>query len=64
MPQVTRTPAGYRQYRQYRPEAADRLRFIKRAQDLGFSLEEIAELLALRVRHASACARACACLQR
>jgi MerR family mercuric resistance operon transcriptional regulator len=53
MPQVTRTRAGYRQYR---PEAADRLRFIKRAQDLGFSLEEIAELLALRVKHTSACA--------
>jgi len=52
MPEVARTRAGYRQYR---PEAADRLRFIKRAQDLGFSLEEIAELLALRVKHASAC---------
>src|SRR5918996_1857178 len=53
MPRPARTRAGYRQYR---PEAADRLRFIRRAQDLGFSLEEIAELLALRVKHASACA--------
>lgn len=53
MPKPARTRAGYRQYR---PEAADRLRFIRRAQDLGFSLDEITELLALRVRHASACA--------
>lgn len=53
MPRPSRSRAGYRQYRL---EAADRLRFIRRAQDLGFSLEEIAELLALRVRHGSACA--------
>lgn len=53
MPRPSRTRAGYREYR---PEAADRLRFIRRAQELGFSLEEIAELLALRVKHASACA--------
>ena len=39
-----RTPAGYRLY-----AAADaaRLRFIRRAKTLGFSLEEIAELLHL-----------------
>lgn len=53
MPKPARTGTGYRQYP---PDATDRLRFIKRAQDLGFSLEEIAELLALRVEHASACA--------
>jgi len=40
-----RTPAGYRQYP--RAEIA-RLRFIKRAQQLGFSLQEIHELLSLR----------------
>jgi MerR family mercuric resistance operon transcriptional regulator len=60
MPRPARSRTGYRQYR---PEAADRLAFSKRAQDLGFSLEEIAELLALRVSHAPACgtieARAC-----
>ena len=39
-----RTPAGYRLYAQ---ADAARLRFIRRAKTLGFSLEEIAELLRL-----------------
>ena len=47
-----RTPAGYRQYAE---EAVARLRFIKHAQELGFSLQEIQELLGLRVRHGAAC---------
>jgi DNA-binding transcriptional MerR regulator len=40
-----RTAAGYRQYVS---EDAARLRFIRRAQELGFSLEEIDTLLNLR----------------
>jgi len=47
-----RTPSGYRQYNE---DAVARLRFIKHAQELGFSLKEIDELLALRVRRGSAC---------
>src|SRR6266851_9929608 len=47
-----RTSAGYRQYAE---EAVPRLRFIKHAQELGFSLQEIQELLGLRVRHGAAC---------
>lgn len=47
-----RTPAGYRQYD---PETVDRVRFIKRAQELGFTLDEIQELLELRVDHGAAC---------
>ncbi len=40
-----RTPSGYREY----PSEAVRLvRFIKRAQDLGFTLNEIGDLIALR----------------
>ncbi len=42
-------------YRQYSHQTADRLRFIKRAQGLGFTLHEIEELLALRVRHEGTC---------
>jgi MerR family mercuric resistance operon transcriptional regulator len=37
-------------YREYPREDVRRIRFIKRAQELGFSLAEIKELLALRVR--------------
>ena len=47
-----RSPSGYRQYE---PEAVTRIRFIKRAQELGFTLEEISELLDLRVEHGAAC---------
>ncbi len=36
-------------YRQYSEQAVKRIRFIKRAQQLGFSLKEITELLMLRV---------------
>ncbi|MBY0227867.1 MAG: MerR family DNA-binding protein [Gemmataceae bacterium] len=32
-------------YRDYPPQAMDRVRFIKRAQELGFSLKEVQELL-------------------
>ena len=46
LPKPPRTQAGYRQFP---PDTAQRLRFIKRAQELGFSLEEIRDLLALRV---------------
>lgn len=33
--------------RRYPPDTADRIRFIKRAQELGFSLEEVSGLLRL-----------------
>jgi len=42
-------------YRQYPPEAVRRIRFIKRAQELGFSLKEITELLSLRVDPHTTC---------
>lgn len=43
-------------YRQYPREAVARIRFIRRAKGLGFSLQEIKELLALRVDTDTTCA--------
>ncbi len=40
-----RRPSGYRTYR---PDAVRLVRFIKKAQDLGFTLREVQELLRLR----------------
>jgi Hg(II)-responsive transcriptional regulator len=48
-----RTAGGYRQYA---PETVERLRFIKGAQELGFTLDEIQELLELRAHDPAACA--------
>ena len=42
-------------YRNYDSAAVERVRFIRHAQDLGFTLAEIAELLALRVSGGAAC---------
>jgi MerR family copper efflux transcriptional regulator len=44
LPPPSRTASGYRTYP---AGAVDRLRFIRRAKDLGFSLDEIRDLLAL-----------------
>jgi Hg(II)-responsive transcriptional regulator len=41
-------PAARGAFRHYDPALADRIRFIKRAQELGFSLDEIAQLLRLQ----------------
>ena len=46
LPEPERRPSGYREYGQ---ETLDRLHFIKHAQELGFTLTEIGELLALRL---------------
>src|SRR5687768_369530 len=43
-------------YREYRPDAVQLIRFIKRAQELGFTLTEVEELLRLRSDQVSACA--------
>lgn len=47
-----RTPAGYRMFS---ADDARRVRFIKRAQELGFSLREIKELLGLRLEAGTSC---------
>jgi len=48
-----RTDSGYRQYPE---EAVGRIRFIRRAKELGFALKEISELLSLRVDPDTTCA--------
>ena len=48
-----RTASGYRHYR---PDVVARLRFIRQAKELGFSLREIKELLSLRVQPDTTCA--------
>src|SRR6266849_2870150 len=53
LPKPPRTHSGYRVFSE---DAVARLRFIKHAQELGFSLKEIKELLSLRVKPGSSCA--------
>ena len=48
-----RTASGYRQYEE---DAVWRLRFIRRAKELGFTLNEIKELLSLRLDATTTCA--------
>jgi DNA-binding transcriptional MerR regulator len=52
LPLPRRTSAGYRQYP---PEAADRVRLVRRAMALGFSLEELSKFLTVRDRGGAPC---------
>lgn len=54
LPKPLREPSSG--YRTYPRDAPRRIRFIKRAQDLGFTLKEIRELLSLRARPGARCA--------
>lgn len=53
LPRPPQSDAGYRHYS---AEDVRRVRFIRRAQELGFSLNEIKELLALRIEVGTGCA--------
>jgi MerR family mercuric resistance operon transcriptional regulator len=48
-----RRPSGYRQFDE---ATVDRLRFIRRAKELGFTLKEVKELLSLRLDPTTTCA--------
>ena len=47
-------PAGG--FREYPDDVVDRVRFIRHAKDLGFTLQEIGELLSLQLRPRANCA--------
>ncbi|GAB4142645.1 MAG: hypothetical protein Fur0037_09920 [Planctomycetota bacterium] len=53
VPEPARSPSNYRLYGE---DAVRRIRFIKRAQALGFTLGEIKDLLSLRARPRARCA--------
>lgn len=52
LPEAPRTESGYRMYTEHHVQ---NLKFLKRAQELGFSLKEIRELLLLRREATKAC---------
>jgi MerR family mercuric resistance operon transcriptional regulator len=53
---VASPPRSVSNYRLYPEDTVRRVQFIKRAQELGFSLKEIKELLSLRVDPTTSCA--------
>jgi Hg(II)-responsive transcriptional regulator len=53
LPKPRRTPSGYRNFS---GDYVQRLRFIRHAQELGFTLKEVKELLTIRIRAGSSCA--------
>ena len=52
--EAKRTPAGYRQFEE---NTVERIEFIRKAQKIGYSLEEIRELLSLSVSKENPCDR-------
>jgi len=52
LPKPRRTPAGYRQYP---PEALNRVRMIRRAMAIGFTLRELARILRVREKGGAPC---------
>jgi DNA-binding transcriptional MerR regulator len=53
LPRATRSANGYREYP---PEACTRVRLVRRALSLGFTLDELARLVAVRDRGGAPCA--------
>ena len=53
---IAEPPRSESGYRRYPEDTVARLRFVKKAKELGFSLKEIGELLSLRARPKGSCA--------
>src|SRR5829696_3941231 len=54
LPPALRTPAGYRDYL---PDALDALAFVRACKAIGFTLHEVAELVAAKDGQESPCAQ-------
>ena len=54
---IKQPPRNGGSFREYPEEVIHRVHFIKRAQEIGFSLEEISELLSLRVKGRGTCSK-------
>lgn len=59
---IPRPPRSQSGYRLYTPEIVEQVKFIRKAQSLGFSLDEIKEILNLARRGTSPCGRVQAAL--
>jgi MerR family copper efflux transcriptional regulator len=53
---IASPPRSVSNYRLYPEDTVRRVQFIKRAQDMGFSLKEVKELLSLRIDPTTSCA--------
>ena len=53
---IPNPPRGESGYRQFPQDVVGRIRFIKHAQGVGFTLKEVSELLSLRVDPKTTCA--------
>src|SRR5579875_1426462 len=61
LPVPARTGGNYRTYSQ---KHVDRLRFIRRCRDLGFSIEQIGDLLRLSSENTESCSDVCTLAER
>ncbi|MDQ6666400.1 MAG: helix-turn-helix domain-containing protein [Acidobacteriota bacterium] len=61
LPAPARTPGNYRAYDE---EHAQRLRFIRRCRDLGFSLDQVRDLFRLSAENAPSCVEVCGIAER
>lgn len=53
--ELIKQPKKQGAFRYYSPELIDRIKFIKRSQELGFTLREVKELLELKINDQSKC---------
>lgn len=61
LPEPPRNPSGHRQYA---PGDLQRLRFIKSTQVLGFSLQEVSDLLSIKAEAGGSCRDVRQCIQK